>query len=124
MGHLPAPYLSFKNGSDPLSGVDLNDSPPRFSTGYAPIQCRAGLPVETHMLKPYETRVRATYDLMVALLEDLNAHPGELRRAVTASESLVVARSGARRAEDRRVVLSSHSTERARGRLCSSRYTR
>jgi murein tripeptide amidase MpaA len=113
MGHLPAPYLSFKNGGDPSSGVDLTDSSPRFSTGYAPIQCRAGLLVETHMLKPYETRVRATYDLMVALIEDLNAHPGELRRAVTASESLVVARAHARRAEDRRVVLSVHSTDKA-----------
>ena len=111
MGHLPAPYLSFKNDGDPLSGVDLTDSSPRFSTGYAPIQCRAGILVETHMLKPYETRVRATYDLMVALLEDLNAHPGELRHAVTASESLVVARGRARRAEDRRVVLSVHSTD-------------
>ncbi len=113
MGHLPSPYLGFKSGNDPRTGVDLNDSPPRFSTGYAAIQCRPGILVETHSLKPYETRVRATYDLLIALLADLNAHPGELVRAVAQSESLVAARVRSPRAADRRVALSSRATEKA-----------
>jgi len=44
------------------------------------------------MLKPYAIRVRATYDLMVALLEELNAHPSELVNAVAAAEHDAVAR--------------------------------
>ena len=113
MGHLPSPYLSFKKDGDPLSGVDLNDSPPRFSTGYAPIQCRPGVLVETHMLKPYEVRVRATYDLMVALLEELNAHPTELTGAVTASEAQVAGMVHAARSEDRRVTLTTRASEKS-----------
>src|SRR5580765_899066 len=60
MGHLPAPYLSFRKGNDPRSGIDFGTSGPRFSTGYAPLQCRAAILVETHMLKPYGVRVQAT----------------------------------------------------------------
>jgi hypothetical protein len=79
MGHLAAPYLGFKRWHDPRSGIELGSTPPRFSTGYAAIQCRPALLVETHMLKSYETRVKATYDLLVALLEEVNARPAELR---------------------------------------------
>jgi murein tripeptide amidase MpaA len=69
MGHLTAPYISFRKDGDPLSGFDFANFPPRFSTGYTPLQCRPGILVETHMLKPYGTRVRATYDLLIGLLE-------------------------------------------------------
>ncbi len=93
MGHLPAPYLSFRRGNDPRSGIDFSNSLPRFSTGYAPLQCRAAILVETHMLKPYGSRVRATYDLMVALLEELNAKPQDLRDAVAAAEAEVIGRA-------------------------------
>ena len=113
MDHLPSPYFGFKKDNDPLSGVDLGDAPPRFSTGYAAIQCRPGILVETHMLKPYETRVRATYDLMVALLEELNDHPDELTRAVAASESLVAAAARSPRAEDRRIALTTRTTDKS-----------
>jgi len=113
MGHLPSPYISFRRGSDPMSGLEFGDSPPRFSTGYAAIQCRPGILVETHMLKPYETRVRATYDLMVALLEELNAHPAELTSAVAASESLVAARASATHPEERVVSLTSRLTDKS-----------
>jgi hypothetical protein len=51
--------------------------------------------VETHMLKPYEVRVRATYDLVVATLEYLNAHPGTLRAAVTKADADTTANAGA-----------------------------
>jgi len=49
--------------------------------------------VETHMLKPYEVRVRATYDLIASILDDIRAHPGELRRAVKAADRNIVARA-------------------------------
>src|SRR5262245_8522837 len=107
MGHRLAPYLSFRNGNDPRSGVELGAAPPRFSTGYAEIQCRPGLLVETHMLKSYGVRLKATYDLMVALLEEVNARPRELTSAVAAAEAEVIARARERDPSKRSVTLRS-----------------
>jgi hypothetical protein len=92
LGHLPMPYLDFDRAGDPAGGAELFEAEPRYSNGYASIQCRPAVLVETHALKSYQVRVRATYDLMVALLAELNARPAELKRAVAASESLVAVR--------------------------------
>ena len=113
LGHLPAPYLEFRKGGDPLSGIDFGNSRPRYSTGYAPLQCRPAILVETHMLKPYETRVRATYDLLLALLEDINAHPRELTDAVAAAEAEVIARGREPNPARREVVLTSKTSEKS-----------
>lgn len=113
MGHLTAPYLNFRDNVHPGSGVDDGNSSPRFSTGYAPIQCRPGILVETHMLKPYGVRVGATYDFMVALLEDINAHPDALIGAVASSEAEVIARARATSVAARGVVLDTKETERS-----------
>jgi hypothetical protein len=89
MGHITAPYITFR-GNDPSTGIDFGSGSPRYSTGYAAMQCRPGILVETHMLKPYDTRVRATYNLMVALLEEITARPQELVRAVRDAEADLV----------------------------------
>ena len=93
LGHLPAPYLELDHPGDPTAGAALLESEPRFSTGYASIQCRPGILVETHARKSYEVRVRATYDLLAALLAELDARPTALKRAVAQSESLVAVRA-------------------------------
>ena len=113
LGHLPAPYLSFRRGADPASGLDFGDSPPRFSNGYPQLQCRGALLVETHMLKPYETRVRATYDLMLALLEEINARPAALAQAVADAESATVARGRSTDPGQRIVALNSRTSDRS-----------
>lgn len=110
MGHLPAPYLSFRAWSDPRTGIQGGDSPPRFSTGYPPLHGRAAILTETHMLKPYRTRVRATYDFMVAILEEIAARPRELIDAVAGSEQEVINRAHALRP---RMVLTSVVTDSA-----------
>ncbi len=112
-GHLPAPYLNFRRGNDPLSGIDFGNTPARFSTGYAPLQCRAAILVETHMLKPYGARVQATYDLLVDVLDELRARPRALRDAVRQSEWLAIARAGATDPEARRVALATRTTDRS-----------
>ncbi|MGH7740838.1 MAG: M14 family metallopeptidase [Candidatus Eiseniibacteriota bacterium] len=89
LGHLVAPYLDFDHAGDPAAGAEIFEAEPRYSNGYASIQCRPGILIETHSLKSYEVRVRATYDLMVALLAELDARPSDLKRAVAESESLV-----------------------------------
>lgn len=92
LGDKPATYIDFDHAGDPGAGAEIFEAEPRYSNGYGSIQCRPSILVETHMRKSYEVRVRATYDLMVALLAELNARPAELRRAVAESESLTAVR--------------------------------
>lgn len=92
-GHLLSPYLELKDHRDITKGLENFGSGQRFSTGYVALQNRAGLLVETHMLKSYATRVHATYDLIVAILDDLRAHPGELRNATSAADRNTIARA-------------------------------
>lgn len=109
MGHLPAPYLSFRDGT-PRSGIEFGGLPPRFSTAYAPLQGRPAILVETHMLKPYAARVQATYDLLLALLQEINARPVELREAVRRSEEEIAGRVHAPLPAGRQVALTSATT--------------
>ena len=111
-GHVTSPYVGLRGSSDdPRAGIDFGNAPPRFSTSYPPLHGRPAILVETHMRKPFSTRVKATYDLLVALLEELNARPQELRRAVVASESLAVARGREGDPNRRRVVLTTRTTD-------------
>jgi len=93
MGHLNSRYLEFKDGRDITKGIENFGSGPRFSTGYAALQNRPALLIETHMLKSYEVRVRATYDLLAQLLRDIAARPGELIAATTKADAATVARA-------------------------------
>jgi hypothetical protein len=93
MGHLAAPYLEFVDGRDVRKGIENFGSGPRFSTGYAALQDRAGLLIETHMLKSYEVRVRATYDVVRAVLDYVGAHPAALIAASQAADAHTVARA-------------------------------
>ena len=112
MGHLTAPYFDFVRGADPAAGLASFNSTPRYSTGYTPLQCRPSILVETHMLKPYATRVKATYDLLVAVLEEVAAHPGALTGAVAAAEAEAVARGRERDPAKRELVLRTRIGDR------------
>lgn len=92
-GHLASVYLDFKNDTDPRQGIANFGSGPRFSTGYAALQNRPALLVETHMLKPYATRVHAAYDIVQTLLEAINADPASLRAATGQADAEVIARA-------------------------------
>jgi len=106
-GHEVSPYFDFKTGNDPRGGIEYNNSLPRFSTGYAPLQSRVALLVETHMLKPYGSRVKATYDLMLSMLEEIHDHPRALMNAVRDAEAASVARAQAKDPTKRMLVLAS-----------------
>ncbi len=90
-GNLVAPYLEFRDNRDLSQGIDSFIGPPRFSTGYTPIRNRPGLLIETHMLKNYRSRVRATYDLLRFTLEEVNRDPESLLRAVRQADEQTVA---------------------------------
>ena len=110
LGHVVGPYLYLRDWSNPFRGFNSGDIPPRCSTGYPPLQCRPAILVETHMLKSYETRVRATYDVVSALLAEVNARPQELLRAVADAEAEVIARGREPDPAKRRIALSSKFT--------------
>jgi len=92
-GHLASIYLEFKDGRDPRKGIVNFGSGPRFSTGYAALQNRPALLIETHMLKPYANRVRAVYDLVELLLEQIGAHPAALLDATSKADAATIARA-------------------------------
>lgn len=92
-GHLVAPYIELNDPTDPLKGFTNFGASPRYSTGYAVARGRVGLLLETHMLKPYPVRVRATLDVLSAILDDIAAHPGELRAATRQVDADTVARA-------------------------------
>lgn len=100
LGHLASIYLEFKDGRDPRKGIQNFGSGPRFSTGYAALQNRPALLVETHMLKTYAVRVHAVYDLVRVLLEDINRNPAALLAATGQADAHTIARVDNARAQE------------------------
>lgn len=90
-GPVIAPYLSFVDGSDPAKGAEIQQSTPRFSTGYMVLQNRPALLVEMHMLKDYGTRVHGNYELLRALLEVINRDADRLLAMNRAADAATVA---------------------------------
>lgn len=79
-GNLLTHYLQF-NGREVTSGVVTFIATPRFATGYTPLRNRAGLLIETHMLKPYKSRVRGTYDVLRYTIEEIGKNKRSLFEA-------------------------------------------
>jgi hypothetical protein len=77
-GNLVSSYLEFRDNRDLTKGINSFIGPPRFSTGYVPIRNRPAMLIETHMIKDYRSRVKGTYDMLKALLDEVNRNPEEL----------------------------------------------
>lgn len=88
MGYPVFPYVTFTRWHDPRSGLRSRPSPPRFSQGYVAARNRAGILVETHMLKPYSTRVEATLELIRKTMKLLNHQKDNLMRLNSAADQL------------------------------------
>jgi hypothetical protein len=67
------PYVNVFN-RPPDGGFTQFMDYPRFSTGYTALYNTLGMMVETHMLKPYEDRVKGTYAIMKSMLEVTDAN--------------------------------------------------
>ncbi|MFQ5462397.1 MAG: M14 family metallopeptidase [Phycisphaerae bacterium] len=91
-GHITMPYFNLVDSKNPAQGIASGGFAPRFSTGYFAIRNRPSILVETHMLKPYRTRVLAQYSILRNTLAWLNRDPQSLKDAVDradrASEAL------------------------------------
>jgi hypothetical protein len=62
------PYVNDFQGT-PDKGFSQFFESPRYSTGYTSLFNTIGFVVETHMLKKYSERVKATYDFMLSTIE-------------------------------------------------------
>jgi len=80
-------YISLKDSTDLQAGLLEGASSPRFSIGYAAAAGRAGLLVETHMLKDFKTRVQVNETLLVEMLRAIGDAPESLKAAVAEAEA-------------------------------------
>ena len=61
------PYVNFETAS-PDNGMEMFYDPPRYSSGYAALFGTISFMPETHMLKPFADRVKATYNLLQTMI--------------------------------------------------------
>jgi hypothetical protein len=85
--HWPmTPYVDFE-GETPESGLRAFLESPRYSTGYAALFNSIGFMPETHMLKAFGPRVRATYDLLVTYAQTVASQAPALLAARAAADA-------------------------------------
>lgn len=89
-GHITEQYFNLRDPKDPSQGLVVTPFSPRFSNGFMALRNRPMMLVETHMLKDFQTRVKATYDLLVETLLEVNRDPAALKRAVEAAEQATI----------------------------------
>ena len=63
------PYVNVFNTTPDAEGISQFMDYPRYSTGYAAMFNTLGFMIETHMLKPFDVRVEATYNFLESVLE-------------------------------------------------------
>ncbi len=92
-GYPVFPYVGFRNWHDPRSGLVTEVAPPMLSQGYTALRNRPGLLIETHMLKPYQQRVEATYECIRTTLEILDKESENLKMLIRKADGLVSSES-------------------------------
>lgn len=90
-GNLLTHYVEFA-GREVTGGVATFIATPRFATGYTPLRNRAGLLIETHMLKPYQSRVRGTYDVLRYTIEEIGKSKASLFAANRTADAETIER--------------------------------
>lgn len=77
-GILTVPYVNI-HGDSPDEGFPAFMDSPRYATGYTTLFNVLGTVAETHMLKPYQDRVGATYEYMLSSINYLNKNYVEVQ---------------------------------------------
>jgi hypothetical protein len=85
-GYPVFPYVDFRRWHDPRSGLITEVAPPMLSQGYTALRNRPGLLIETHMLKPYDIRVKATYESLKISLGILDRENTRLRGLISQAD--------------------------------------
>ena len=78
-GYDLVPYVNHW-GHTPDKGWEQFYEPPRFASGYAALFRTFAFVPETHMLKPYQQRVTATYELMRSFIEFASGNQEEIKQ--------------------------------------------
>jgi zinc carboxypeptidase len=80
-------YPSLRTADDPMSGFEVSNYPPRFSTGYWASRNRFSLLVETHSWKDYPRRVKITHNILIALSEMMSKQGRAWRAAAREADA-------------------------------------
>ncbi|WP_234109501.1 M14 family zinc carboxypeptidase [Chryseobacterium sp. R2A-55] len=78
-GILYTPYVNI-HGDAPDEGFPAFMDSPRYATGYTTLFNTLGTVAETHMLKPYKDRVRATYEYMLSSINYVAKNSSEIQK--------------------------------------------
>jgi murein tripeptide amidase MpaA len=92
-GNVPIGQLIFlRDDLDPLKGLFgfSGTGPPRFSTVYTSLQNRPGLLIEMHMLKDYKSRVEGNYQMLEAIIQQVDKEHASLRSAVRLADEQTI----------------------------------
>jgi len=90
-GNLLTHYVEFA-GREVTGGIATFIATPRYATGYTPLRDRAGLLIETHVYKPYESRVRGTYDILRHFVDEIGRSKESLFEANRKADIETIAR--------------------------------
>lgn len=82
------PYVELK-GETPESGIVAFNDLPRYAMGYASLFHSLSFTVETHMLKPFPERVKATLSFMNSIIVYTIGHSQEIETARTTAKNWV-----------------------------------
>ena len=80
-GILTIPYVNIHDDS-PDEGFPAFMDSPRYATGYTTLFNTLGTVAETHMLKPSNERVRATYEYMVSAINYTRKNTKEIQKLI------------------------------------------
>lgn len=83
-GILTTPYVNI-HGDSPDEGFPAFMDSPRYATGYTTLFNTMGTVAETHMLKPYKDRVRATYENMLSSINYTEKNAKEIQKLMAES---------------------------------------
>ena len=78
-GVISIPYV-YSTGATPDKGISQFIDYGRYSTGFASLFGTIGYMPETHMLKPYDIRVKVTYDFMLHTISEGVAAKSKIRK--------------------------------------------
>ena len=88
--HYPVfPYFEPFSWNNADAGIVCQSYPPQYSNGFAAAMNRIGLLVENHIYKPYEDRVKATYEMIRISGQILNREYRNVKKSIALSDQMV-----------------------------------
>ena len=90
-GHRLGPYVDLLDYSDPTKGFSSYVGRPWYATGYYPLRNVPSILIENHAPQPYKDRVLTNQAFLEEIIREVNANPGTLLDAVTASSGFTAA---------------------------------